>query len=153
MRVFRIVKDKARASDLSGTGSYLFGGRWNSKGTYMLYTSENSSLAYLENLVHFDKLTYPPHLFIVEMNVDNAMPLFTLPDAAYPLKWRQLDLFANKALGDTWMKVKKYAGVRVRSAINTQEYNLLLNPQSIHFSDLVKIISINEILADDRLFR
>jgi RES domain-containing protein len=53
MVVFRIVKSLNRAKDLSGMGAFKNGGRWNSKGTYMLYTSINSSLAYLETLVHF----------------------------------------------------------------------------------------------------
>ena len=59
MFVYRIVKAKERTNDLSGTGAYKTSGRWNSKGTYMLYTSENSSLAYLETLVHFDDTEYP----------------------------------------------------------------------------------------------
>ncbi|WP_414649653.1 RES domain-containing protein, partial [Chitinophaga sp.] len=38
MIVYRIVKTAERAQDLSGKGAYLAGGRWNSTGTFMLYT-------------------------------------------------------------------------------------------------------------------
>jgi RES domain-containing protein len=69
MKVFRIVQDKRRTSDLSGIGAFRSGGRWNSKGTYMLYCSENSSLAFLESLVHFDKILIPPQLFISELEI------------------------------------------------------------------------------------
>jgi len=60
MIAYRIVKSIGRAGDFSGTGAFRNGGRWNSKGTYMLYTSMNSSLAYLETLVHFDEADMPP---------------------------------------------------------------------------------------------
>ena len=36
------------AKDITGLGSFLFGGRWNYPGTYMLYTAENNVLAALE---------------------------------------------------------------------------------------------------------
>jgi RES domain-containing protein len=51
MIVYRI----ARANyirDLSGIGSRLYGGRWNRKGTGIIYTSETRALATLEYLVH-----------------------------------------------------------------------------------------------------
>ena len=36
------------AGDLSGSGSYLHGGRWNSPGTRLIYTAENNVLAAFE---------------------------------------------------------------------------------------------------------
>ncbi|WP_069660864.1 RES family NAD+ phosphorylase [Arcticibacter eurypsychrophilus] len=50
MYVYRIVKSEQRTKDLSGMGAFRAGGRWNDKGTYVLCTSENSSLAFLDNL-------------------------------------------------------------------------------------------------------
>jgi RES domain-containing protein len=152
MRVFRIVKDKIRTTDLSGIGAFRVGGRWNSKGTYMLYTSENSSLAYLESLVHFEGSIHPPHLFIMQIEVDDVAPVYTLPDEQYPNNWMQLELPENKQLGDHWMAERAYLGVRVRSAVNRAEYNILLNPLFPRFYDLVKVISIIEIPLDERLY-
>jgi RES domain-containing protein len=151
MYLYRIVKSKARARDLSGMGAYQTGGRWNSKGTYMLYTSENSSLAYLENLVHFDEVVSPPQLYIVQLQLDDNAPLYTVPDSVYPPDWLKLGLLENKALGDKWMNQKKYIAIKLRSAINISEYNYLLNPLFPGFHNLVKIISVNEIPLDDRL--
>jgi RES domain-containing protein len=151
MKLYRIVQDKARTKDLSGTGSFRFGGRWNSRGTYMLYTSETSSLAYLETLVHFDKIIVPPQLYIVQLEVDDAAPVYTLPDAAYKANWRKLSLLENQQLGDKWMNEKKYIGIKVKSAINSFEYNYLLNPLFLRYYDMVKIASVTEIDIDGRL--
>ena len=149
--MYRIVQDKLRATDLSGTGSFRFGGRWNSKGTYMLYTSETSSLAYLETLVHFDKILVPPQLYIVQLEVDNVSPIYTLPDREYKAHWRKLSLLENQQLGDKWMNEKKYIGIKVKSAINSIEYNYLLNPLFPRYYDLVKVALVTEIDVDGRL--
>ena len=68
------VKAKKRTTDLSGTGAYNAGGRWNSSGVYALYTSENRSLASLEVLVHVDEGELPPDLYVMTIEiVDSAL--------------------------------------------------------------------------------
>src|ERR1700743_3204119 len=101
MLVYRIAKSAERAKDISGFGSFKFGGRWNSKGTYMLYTSMNSSLAYLENLVHFDESNFPPNLYIATIEIP-GIPFYQLPANEYPASWQAHDNLENKLLGDGW---------------------------------------------------
>lgn len=151
MNVYRIVQNKERTTDLSGIGAFIAGGRWNSKGTYMLYTSENSSLAYLESLVHFDRSRMPPRLFIMMLELDSAAKIYSLPDAEYDPNWQNPGLIANQKLGDQWMKSMLYLAIKVRSAINSSEFNYLLNPLFPRFHDLVKVIRVEEIMTDGRL--
>ena len=151
MFVYRIVKSRSRTNDLSGTGAYTFGGRWNSKGTYMLYTSENSSLAYLETLVHFEEVDYPPNLFIVKIEIDKKAAIYTLKDNEYPKDWKQLELLENKKLGDYFMNEKRFLAIKVKSAINEFEYNYLLNPLFPRFHNLVKVAETVSIKIDERL--
>lgn len=153
MFVYRIVKSQARTNDLSGIGAYKFGGRWNSKGTYMLYTSENSSLAYLESLVHFDELEYPPSLFILKIEIDDNAPVYQLPAKEYPTNWKQPELLKNKALGDELMLAKKHLAIKIKSAINELEYNYLLNPLFPNFNKLVQVKEVKEIIIDARLIK
>ena len=153
MKLFRVVQDRDRAKDLSGTGAFRWGGRWNSKGVYMLYTSENSSLAFLESLVHFDEGEIPPQLYIIEFEVQDDAPIYVLPDAEYNKDWVKLSLLENQKQGDRWMEEKKFLGIKVRSAINPGEYNYLLNPLFPRYDNLVKIISVKAIKVDDRLIR
>ena len=151
MKLYRIVQDKKRCNELSGTGSFRYVGRWNSKGTYMLYTSENSSLAYLESLVHFDRILLPPKLFCVQLEIDDTFPIYIVKDADYNTNWKKLSLLENQQSGNLWMSNKKYAGIKVRSAINTLEYNYLLNPLFPKYYDFVKVNSVTEIEMDGRL--
>jgi RES domain-containing protein len=151
MFVYRISKTKQRARDLSGTGAYRIGGRWNSKGTYMLYTSENSSLAYLEILVHMDESELPPKLFITEIKIYPEARIFTLPDSEYPGKWLQLGNPENKIMGDKWMSAGEFLAIKVRSAINQAEFNYLLNPHYPAFRDQVQITSVRLLEVDKRL--
>ncbi|MEO6148856.1 MAG: RES family NAD+ phosphorylase [Mucilaginibacter sp.] len=154
MLVYRIAKSEDWANDLSGFGAFRFGGRWNNPGMYLLYTNQNSSLAYLENLVHFDEVNMPPRLFIVtiELNIKPSK-LYEVPDEEYPDTWLQLDNNANKATGDTWMQNKNYLAIKIRSAVNTAEYNYLLNPTFPGYHDLVTVKYIEPLHIDARLAR
>jgi RES domain-containing protein len=152
MKVFRIVKTKTRGNDLSGTGSFQVGGRWNSKGTYMLYTSENSSLALLENMVHYDRSLLPPRLYIMELEMDPS-PVYTVKDAEYPANWLQPGLIRNQQLGDKWMREQKFLAIKIKSAVNVLEYNYLLNPRFPDYGKLVKVKSLTEIKIDERLIK
>ena len=153
MKLFRVVQDRTRAKDLSGTGAFRWGGRWNSKGVYMLYTSENSSLAFLESLVHFDEGEIPPQLYVTGLEIPDDATIFTPPENQYNKGWQKLSLLENQKQGDHWMDDKKFLGIRVRSAINPAEYNYLLNPLFPRYHDLVKIISVKEIKVDERLIQ
>ena len=49
MLVYRIT-GKKYADDLTGTGAAMFGGRWNKKGTPVLYTGESKDIALLDSM-------------------------------------------------------------------------------------------------------
>ena len=153
MFVYRVVQSRARAGDLSGNGAFKVGGRWNNPGTYVLYCAENSSLAMLENIVHFEAGNSPPHLFIIKLEVDDAAPIFTLPDADYPPDWLRPDLVENKIIGDQIINGGLSIGFRVRSAVNPGEYNVLLSPAFPDYAKLVKVVEVTDIKTDVRLVK
>src|SRR6476469_517053 len=55
MKVYRISKCQY-INDLSGTGAAMYGGRWHSKGFYVVYTAASPSLALLESVVHISNI-------------------------------------------------------------------------------------------------
>lgn len=151
MIVFRIAKTKERASDLSGTGAFRVGGRWNNSGVFALYTSENQALAMLEVLVHVEESELPPALYISTIEVDDAAPLYQVPDNLLPADWRLPENLALKNEGDRLLGNKNYIGFRARSAVMPEEYNIILNPQHPDFSKYVRVKKISELDVDDRL--
>lgn len=150
MMLYRIVKSLERTSDISGTGAFRIGGRWNSKGTYMLYTSENSSLAYLENLVHFDIDEIPAKLYLMHLQLQDNAPIYTLKDNEYPDQWAQVGDIESQIIGDTLMNEKQFLGIKVRSVVNINDHNYLLNPLFPGYHDLLKVEGVSEIKVDDR---
>jgi RES domain-containing protein len=68
MKVYRLC-NRQFSNDLSGKGAELFGGRWNSKGTAILYTSESRALCLTEVLVHATSNSIPDdyHLVTIEL--------------------------------------------------------------------------------------
>src|SRR4051812_26209700 len=99
MMVYRIVKNLSRTTDLSGTGSFSEGGRWNDPGTYAIYTSENRALAAMELLVHIDESEAPPGLFIISIEISNKAPVYLVPDNKLPPGWRSPENIGVKNLG------------------------------------------------------
>jgi RES domain-containing protein len=53
-QVFRICKTKYAATSFDGESAFRFGGRWNTRGTRIIYTAGSLALAVLEMLVHLD---------------------------------------------------------------------------------------------------
>ncbi len=154
MFVYRIAKSKKRTTDLSGNGAFKEGGRWNNPGMYMLYTSENSSLAYLENLVHFEAENTPPHLYLMTIEIFGSDKLiYQLPKSAYPSDWQEIGNLQNKNTGDYHMNKLNFLAIKVKSAVNTAEFNILLNPLFPGYHELVKVVAVEQLHIDARLVK
>jgi RES domain-containing protein len=151
MLVYRIVKSEKRTTDLTGTGAYNEGGRWNSEGVYALYTSEHSALAMLEILVHVDEGELPPDMFIMTIEIADTAPIFTVPDEDLPADWRIPENIALKEMGDKLFMEKKFLGIKARSAVLPDAYNYVLNPLFPGYYDLVKVEEVKPLGVDKRL--
>ena len=90
MRVYRLSKEKYK-NDISGAGAEKFGGRWNSKGTRMVYTADSRALAKLEVAVNLALHRIPKNYFltIIELPdvevVDYDIKLFVRINLRHPL--------------------------------------------------------------------
>ncbi len=152
MRVYRVSKTKY-AHDLSGEGARRLGGRWNSKGTSVLYTACNSSLAILEKLVHIPPFILPKDLKIIVLEIPDTIILDNTIVDDLPSNWISRSEHPKiLAIGDQFILDKKYVGLRVPSAINILDQNILLNPAHPDFKD-IKIIDELPIDFDRRLLR
>jgi RES domain-containing protein len=116
------------AGDLTGTGTRLYGGRWNSEGKPMLYTASSRALAVLEVLVHLPPLLVPDNFCLVEIEIpeDN---IYVLNPALLPANWREIPPPVTlRQLGDEFLKKRECLAMKVPSSIVPAEYNYLINP-------------------------
>ena len=118
----------------------------------MLYTSENRSLALLETLVHFDEQDTPPDLYIMSIEISPTAPVYNFPDDDLPGDWRDAENIILKGLGRSIFKARKHLGFRARSAVLTEEYNIMLNPLFHGFNEMVKVVAVATYHPDTRLF-
>jgi len=130
---WRIVKEKHAATAFNGDGARLNGGRWNSLGTSVVYTSGSMALAALESLVHLN----PPVTFklvAIPIEFDDAL-IEEL--AELPADWREEPPpLATKEIGDLWIQGWRSAVLKLPSVIIPSEPNYLLNPAHPDFKKI-----------------
>ncbi len=152
MVVYRIC-NTIYSNDLSGQGAKLFGGRWNSKGFSMLYTSSTRALAALEVLVHMPINNVKQMDFSI---VSISLPENSMEEVKYNVIKKEIDesgLNSNfKLIGDDWIKRNSSLLLKVPSVVINEEYNFLINPAHKDFTK-VKILSIQPFSFDERLMR
>lgn len=150
MKLYRITSHK-RAYDLSGTGSKLFGGRWNSIGHPLIYASGSVSLAMLEVMANAESdflksslalniLSVPDHLHIEKTEVEQLQE-----------EWKNFPYHKTTVTyGDRWIASRLTPILQVPSAVNPFEVNFLLNPLHEDFK-LITCEEVREIKFDLRL--
>jgi RES domain-containing protein len=133
---WRIVKSKLAHQAFDGEGARLHGGRWNSRGTPLVYTSESVSLALLEVLVHIQDSRFLPSYSLCPVRFE-ATQLERLDRRLLPGSWRSFPAPPEvQALGDRWARSRSSLALEVPSAIVATERNFLLNPAHPDFPSL-----------------
>lgn len=147
--LWRLAREAYR--ELDGEGARLYGGRWNSTGRPVVYTSATLSLAALELLVHVDREELPDDLVALGIKVPaRAWDLGVRP-GKLPDDWRQGPNRPEcRRIGDEWLEAGAALLLRVPSAVVPQEENVLLNPRHPDVAE-VRVISSEPFRLDRRL--
>lgn len=149
MKVYRLTPKKY-ATDLSGTGAKLYGGRWNKVGVSILYTSENLSLSVLENIVHINNPTFLPTFQAITIEIPDSFKEYFMDD--FSDNWQEQEGFENlRELTDDFVEKREFLAMKVPSAIIDIEHNFLINPQHPLFKK-IEIINQQDFSFDQRLF-
>ncbi|HEY1872027.1 MAG TPA: RES family NAD+ phosphorylase [Chitinophagaceae bacterium] len=153
MEAYRIAQE-LYADDLSGNGSRLFGGRWNSEGCYALYTSANRSLALLETLAHVQAKFFSNKKYIlVTVVIPDKPSIKILRQKDLPTNWDALDIFqVTQKIGDHFLEEQKDLILRVPSVLMPEEHNYVINPLHPTMKQ-VKIIHQRQIEFNDRMMK
>lgn len=146
MIVYRIAHRKY-AYGLSVSG---LEGRWNSGGKQVLYTSENVSLALLENLIYRAGFGF---------NGDYKIMIIQIPDQKMeeilvknlPNNWRAMEAYPQlQKAGDAWYESRSRLCLKVPSSVIPDNFNIILNAAHTDFKD-VKLIATLDYEPDERL--
>lgn len=149
---WRIVKPHYVADAFSGEGGRLFGGRWNSVGTPMVYAAESKALAALEILVHMDDACLMDEYLCIPVRFDTRL-VRNLDLKTLPGNWRETPpSYSTQCMGDAWMAATLSAVLEVPSVLIPGESNYLINPRHRNFGKL-KLGAPEPFEFDPRLLR
>jgi RES domain-containing protein len=141
MIVIRLSKRKYHPLD--GKGASIAGGRWNSRGKSVVYTSSCSALAVVEYLAHLDLSMIPSGLLIALIEIPNTLPMERVHSVP-------ADESAFKNIGDSWLESNATAVLEVPSILVPRQKNYLLNPVHPLFA-VIKVLESNPFAFDSRL--
>ncbi len=149
-KVYRMTK-AVFARDLSGTGAAKYGGRWNPKGTYVLYTASSAALSMLEWLAHVNER---------DMDEQYCLTTFLLPEEStkkitekdLPPNWQNVPPPTTLAeIGRKFVEDGVFLVLEVPSVLVPYDHSLVINTQHSLFKQ-VKIESVININPDSRLY-
>ena len=134
---WRIVKTRFAGTAFDGEGARRFGGRWNSKGTPMIYAAGSRALAVLEMLVHLENTDLLKHYRLIPVTFDRTL-VKRLDPKALPSNWKRRPAPAGaRAVGDAWAAAGESAVLEVPSVVVPGETNFLLNPRHPDFAEIL----------------
>lgn len=154
MYLYRISKAKY-AGDLSGEGAKKAGGRWNQKGTAVIYTSDSTALATLETLVHSPLNIAPKNRAITVFELPDSLAIQTINIKELPHDWAYYPAPPMLAkTGTDWAESLETSVLKVPSAIISvgESWNYILNPMHGDFRK-IKIVEIRPYEFDSRLYQ
>jgi RES domain-containing protein len=142
VNVWRLAS--GRYPPLSGEGARLVGGRCNSPGRPLVYTSESLALCLAECLVHIPG----------RLPTDYVAFTLSIPDDSVEIAGVGVDpvspLGITRTFGDAWLAEARTVALRVPSAVLPDSYNVLLNPQHPRAGE-VRVVSQQPFRFDPRL--
>lgn len=133
--VWRIGTDSPAytAEDLSGEGARLTGGRWNRRGTPMVYAASSRALACLETVVHLNAGDLPLNRYLVEIRIpDELIAAAARFNPSSHVGWDAIpEGRVSIEAGQAWVLSGASAVMVVPSVIVPDEPNVLINPRHV----------------------
>ncbi|SFH52976.1 RES family NAD+ phosphorylase [Planctomicrobium piriforme] len=134
LTAFRLTQSKFVDAAFDGEGARLYGGRWNSPGTRMVYVASSLSLATLELLVHLEDIALLDRLYqVIVIEFDERL-VQVLDDSLLSPAWNSpAPTSETQIIGDRWIASGTSAILSVPSAVTVNERNYPLNPAHADF--------------------
>lgn len=121
---YRLIKGKHVKSAFNGDGARRYGGRWNSKGVPVVYTSESLALCCLEIFVHLPSYRLLKGYVYIKVVFDSDL----VQDAQIADGWDARPVSRiSQIIGDQWVKEMKTPVLRVPSVLVPDGNNYLID--------------------------
>lgn len=147
MQVYRIALAKF-ADSLQASGKPA---RWNGNHVEVIYTSSSQSLACLENVVHRSALGLNQIFRLLTVDIPDTVASTEIPLSSLEENWKEFEAFPyTQHIGNEWIREKQAAILKVPSAIISQEFNYLLNPNHPDFSKIT-LLANEPFVFDNRI--
>src|SRR5271169_3789385 len=117
MRLWRICRQVHAAGAFSGVGARLYGGRWNSPGVSVVYTSPSLALAAIETFVHLEPNLRPDDLVSIEAELPDDVPSERLDLKSLRHNWHDQGDESLRIFGDRWVRAGETVTLHVPSAV------------------------------------
>lgn len=136
--VFGICKTKHAANPFDGEGAFLNTGRWNSRGTRMVYTAASLALAALEMLVNVEDDELLLEYSYATARVDPALIVAVNDFRPLPVNWSDSPAPVEvQQIGDEWVRQQESAVLEVPTSVIPLEKNYLINPNHPDFKHII----------------
>jgi RES domain-containing protein len=151
--IWRISKRKYAATAFNGEGARRFGGRWNSRGKSIVYTSATLSLAALETFVHMEIENAGNMFAYIRADIPEDVRVGKIDISQLPSNWRNIPAPSSLAsIGDKCFDSSNTAILAVPSAVIPVENNYLINLLHRDFSR-IKIYEPQPFELDPRMWK
>lgn len=138
MEVFRVIDIQHAGQVLDGSSAALTGGRWNPRGSAVVYTSRNVSLAILELLSHYRGPFACARYCVATISLPDA-EIAHLDRERLPPRWQHLPTLTRRE-GMRWLDSGSLLALIVPSAVHAYDDNVLINPAHRRFRE-VKLLA------------
>jgi RES domain-containing protein len=141
MIAYRIAHIKY-IEDTSGTGSRIYGGRWNPQGIGCVYSSQYLSLALLEKLVHAQQFKDMKQLGLVTFEITNKDLFYEIDKEKLKEGWAE-DIIYTQSLGKQIFENSEYLAFTTPSVIIPTEKNIIFRPEAFNHPQIIKKRSVS----------
>lgn len=147
--VYRMTKS-IHAGDLTGTGASLYGGRWNPKGVYVVYTASSAALAMLEWLAHANERAMDERYSLTTLSIpDDSVERVSMK--SLPENWKKVPPPQGLAeIGRRFVSQGRVLALEVPSVLVPHDCSIVINPRH-PLMHMVKIELVEEVFPDKRL--
>jgi RES domain-containing protein len=149
--VWRIARRRF-ALDRLGTGARESGGRWNHRGTAVVYAGGSVAIAALEKFVHVAGIV-PPDLVLVRIELPRACSVERPAVGSLPKGWNLVPAERGSMdFGTRWAREMRSLVLYVPSALVREEENAVLNPAHPEFPPVTMVIE-RDFQYDARMYQ